>query len=84
MAKRQKAKAQNEPSQTLLARRELYLKILLLFMVALAILYGFLQGYPIVAEGQTVRGLLIGFGYGGAALLAMVGAFFINQKLRKM
>ena len=63
-------------------RRNLLLSLVWGFVVIVAILFGYSHGYPLVAAGQTMQGILIGLAYGGGALLAIVFALFLNRKLR--
>jgi hypothetical protein len=63
-------------------RRNLLLGLVWTFVVVVAVLFGYSHGYPLVAAGQIVQGILVGFAYGGGALLAILVAFFVNRKLR--
>jgi hypothetical protein len=67
---------------TLMKRRSLLLTLLWAFVAVIAVLYGYSHGYPVVAAGQTMRGILTGLAYGGGAFMAILVAFFINRKLR--
>ncbi len=83
MAKRRsKQVTPAEQQATLLKRRNMLLGILWAFVVVVAILYGYSHGYPLVAAGQTVQGILVGLAYGVGALLAVMIAFYLNRKLR--
>ena len=79
MAKRQPKKP-NE--NNLLNRRTLLLRLGWTFVIIISVLFGYSYGYPIVAEGEPVRGFLIGLAYGGGALIAILISFFLNRKLR--
>ena len=80
MAKRQpKNKSQAEEFEK---RRALIVKLLWAFVVIICVLFGYSYGYPIVAEGQPVKGILIGLAYGAGALMAILISFFLNQKLK--
>lgn len=80
MAKRQsKQKDQNEALEK---RRSLLLKIFWGFVIAACGLFGYSYGYPIVAEGEIVKGILTGLAYGGGALIAILISFFLNRKLK--
>jgi TRAP-type C4-dicarboxylate transport system permease small subunit len=80
MAKRQpKNKNQAEEFEK---RRALIVKLLWAFVVIICVLFGYSYGYPIVAEGQPVKGILIGLAYGAGALMAILISFFLNQKLK--
>lgn len=83
MAKRRpKQLTFEEQRAAFIKRRNLLLTLLWGFVVLVAALFGYSHGYPLVAAGQTVQGFLIGFAYGGGALLAILIAFFLNRKLR--
>ncbi|MCL4297688.1 MAG: hypothetical protein KJ077_18245 [Anaerolineae bacterium] len=83
MAKRRPTQLTPEQRHTaLMKRRNLLLAIVWAFVVIVAVLYGYSHGYPLVAAGQTIQGVLIGMAYGGGALLAILIAFFLNRKLR--
>ncbi len=80
MAKRQpKQKDQKEAS---IKRRTLFMKLIWGFIIIISGLFGYSYGYPIVAEGEVVKGILTGLAYGGGALMAILISFFLNQKLR--
>ena len=83
MAKRRsKQLTPEEKRAALMKRRNLLLAIVWGFIVVIAGLYGYSHGYPLVAAGQTVQGILVGLAYGGGALLLIVVALFLNRKLR--
>lgn len=83
MAKRRSKKLTPARQQVALTqRRNMLLGILWAFVVIIAVLFGYFNGYPIVAAGQTFQGILVGLLYGGGALLALVFAFYLNRKLR--
>lgn len=71
-----------EQHAALLKRRNMLLGILWVFIAVVAILYGYSHGYPLVAAGQTVQGILVGLAYGVGALLAVMIALYLNRKLR--
>lgn len=83
MAKRRPTQLTPEQQHAaLMKRRNLLLAIIWTFVVVVAVLYGYSHGYPLVAAGQTIQGVLIGMAYGGGALLAILIALFLNRKLR--
>ena len=83
MAKRRsKQLTPEEKRAALMKRRNLLLAIVWVFIVIIAGLYGYTHGYPLVAAGQTMQGILVGLAYGGGALLLIVIALFLNRKLR--
>ncbi len=80
MAKRQPKQSNQQEKWE--KRRALILKLCWAFVVIISALFGYTYGYPIVAEGQIVKGILTGLAYGGGALLAILISFFLNRKLR--
>jgi Na+/H+ antiporter NhaC len=80
MAKRQ-PKYQNE-EEALEKRRVLLLKVLWAVIIIVCILFGYSYGYPIVAQGEVAKGILIGLAYGGGALFVLAVSYFLNRKLR--
>lgn len=83
MAKRRPTQLTPEQQHAaLMKRRNLLLAIVWTFVMVVAVLYGYSHGYPLVAAGQTIQGVLIGIAYGGGALLAILIALFLNRKLR--
>jgi predicted MFS family arabinose efflux permease len=83
MAKRRpKQLTPEEQHAALMKRRNLLLGILWTFVTIIAVLFGYSHGYPLVAAGQTIQGILVGLAYGVGALLAIMVAFFLNRKLR--
>jgi hypothetical protein len=83
MAKRRpKQLTPEQQNNALMKRRNLLLILVWAFVIVVAALYGYTQGYPLVAAGQTMQGILTGLAYGGGALLAILTAFFLNRKLR--
>jgi hypothetical protein len=80
MAKRQSK--QKKQVEALEKRRVLIVRILWVFVVIVCILFGNSYGYPIVAQGQVVKGFLIGLAYGGGAFWAILVSYFLNQKLK--
>lgn len=58
------------------------MKLIWGFIIIISGLFGYSYGYPIVAEGEVVKGILTGLAYGGGALMAILISFFLNQKLR--
>ncbi len=83
MAKRRR---KTEQKQTVVdfayTHRSGLLKLLWALVIGISALFGYLQGYPLVQDGQVGYGILIGLLYGGGALLAILGAFYINRKLK--
>jgi hypothetical protein len=83
MAKRRPKQLTPEQQRAaLMKRRNLLLAIVWVFIIIIAGLYGYSHGYPLVAAGQTMQGILVGLAYGGGALLLIVVALFLNRKLR--
>lgn len=80
MAKRQSK--QKDQQQALEKRRELLLKLFWGIVIIVCGLFGYSYGYPLVAEGQIVKGVLIGLAYGGGALIVILVSFFLNRKLK--
>ncbi len=80
MAKRQ-PKYQNQ-TKTLEKRRGLIFKLLWAVVIIICGLFGYSYGYPLVAEGQMVKGILIGLAYSGGAFIAILISYFLNQKLK--
>jgi hypothetical protein len=80
MAKRQSKRKDRE--DTLLKRRALYTKLAWVAVGIVSLLFGISYGYPIVAKGELVRGILTGLGYGGGAFLAILISLFLNRKLK--
>ncbi|HXV43380.1 MAG TPA: hypothetical protein VEC96_09975 [Anaerolineae bacterium] len=83
MAKRRPKQLTPEQQRAaLMKRRNLLWAIVWVFIIIIAGLYGYSHGYPLVAAGQTMQGILVGLAYGGGALLLIVIALFLNRKLR--
>lgn len=82
MAKRRLQPSNQQPQSALMKRRNLVLALLWVIIAVVAAFYGYSHGYPLVAAGQTMQGILIGLTYGGGAFLAIVLALFLNRKLR--
>ena len=80
MAKRQPKQTNQEKSW--MQRRSFFLKLGWALVIIISALFGYTYGYPIVAEGQVLKGILVGLAYGGGALLAILISFFLNRKLR--
>lgn len=80
MAKRQSK--QKEQAEALEKRRVLIVRILWTAVVIFCILFGYGYASPLVAEGQVVKGILLGLAYGGGALLAIGISYFLNRKLK--
>lgn len=80
MAKRQ-PKHDNKYEQ-LMKRRALFLKLGWFFVIIISAMFGYSYGYPIVVEGQLLKGILVGLAYGGGAFSAILISFFLNRKLR--
>jgi Na+/H+ antiporter NhaC len=80
MAKRQ-PKHQTE-EEALEKRRALLIKVLWAIVIIVCILFGYSYGYPIVAQGDVAKGILIGLAYGGGALFVLLISYFLNRKLR--
>jgi hypothetical protein len=71
-----------EQAEAFEKRRLLLLKLVWGFIFILSVLYGYSHGYPIAAQGEVVRGVLIGLAYGGGAFILIGVALFLNRKLR--
>ena len=83
MAKRRLNQLSPEQQQTALMKRRNFLMVLVwTILIIIAGLFGYSHGYPLVAAGQTMQGILQGLAYGGGALLAILMALFLNRKLR--
>lgn len=82
MAKRRLQPSNQQPQSALMKRRNLLWTLLWIMIAVIAALYGYSHGYPLVAAGQTMKGILIGLAYGGGAFLAVVVAMFLNRKLK--
>jgi len=80
MAKRQ-PKYQNE-EEALEERRALLTKVLWAVIIVVCVLFGYSYGYPVVAQGEIAKGVLIGLAYGGGALFVLLVSYFLNRKLR--
>lgn len=80
MAKRQPKRINR--TEALMKRRALLLKLGWALVIIISGLFGYSYGYPIVAQGQVVKGILIGLVYGGGAFVAILISFFLNRKLR--
>jgi hypothetical protein len=61
--------------------RLLFLKIVWGVVIGVCVLFGCTYGYPLVEDGQVVKGILIGLVYGGGAFMAILISFSLNQKL---
>jgi sulfite exporter TauE/SafE len=80
MAKRQ---SKNKDLATSSAEwRARLIKLLWGFVIIICVFFGYSYGYPLVAEGQIVKGILTGLAYGAGALIAILLSFFLNRKLR--
>ncbi len=71
-----------EQHAALLKRRTLLLKLIWGVLILICILFGYSQGYPIVVEGDLIRGVLVGLVYGGGAFILLLVALFLNRKLK--
>lgn len=80
MAKRQ-PNYQNQ-EEALEKRRALLLKLLWTIIIIVCVLFGYSYGYPIVAQGELAKGILIGLAYGGGAFIVLLISYFLNRKLR--
>ena len=80
MAKRQ-PKFQNE-EEALEKRRVLLVKVLWAVVIVVCVLFGYSYGYPVAAQGEVAKGILIGLAYGGGALFVLLVSYFLNRKLR--
>ncbi len=83
MAKRKSTQpTAEEKQQAQLKRRSLLLKLMAGVILILVILYGYSNAYPLINAGQFWWGILIGVVYGGGALGLILGAFYLNRKMR--
>ncbi|GAB4424409.1 MAG: hypothetical protein Kow0031_03400 [Anaerolineae bacterium] len=83
MAKRRRKTQEKQTIyQWAYAHRSGLLKLFWGLVIGISALFGYLQGYPLVQAGQVGYGLLIGLLYGGGAFLAILGAFYLNRKLK--
>lgn len=80
MAKRKSKQGQQQESSE--KRRAIFIKIGWGLVVGVSILFGYSYGYPLVAEGEVVRGILTGLAYGGGALMALLVSLYLNRKLK--
>ncbi|RME73815.1 MAG: hypothetical protein D6784_11240 [Chloroflexi bacterium] len=62
--------------------RKQWQRILWAIVIIICILFGYSYGYPVVAAGETGRGILVGLAYGGGAFIAVSVSYFLNQKLK--
>jgi len=83
MAKRRRRQTNQTKLYTFLTeRRVLLLRLGWVLIIVICTFFGYTNGYPIVAEGQTLKGILIGLAYGGGAFMAIVISLFLNRKLK--
>jgi hypothetical protein len=83
MAKRRSTRPTlEEQHAALLKRRALLLKLVWGALILICILFGYSRGYPIAVEGDLIRGVLVGVAYGGGAFILVLGALFLNRKLK--
>ena len=80
MAKR-KSKRTSQ-TEMLQKRRALLIKLGGVLVVGLSILFGYSHAYPLLTQGEIVKGMLTGVVYGGGALLAILVSVFLNRKLK--
>lgn len=80
MAKRQPKQTHEE--EQLLKYRPLVLKLTWGVVLIISVLFGYFNGYPVAAQGQIGKGILIGLAYGGGALLVILISVFLNRKLK--
>ncbi|MEW5956621.1 MAG: hypothetical protein AB1801_02775 [Chloroflexota bacterium] len=71
-----------DQAQVLENRRAMLLRLFWAVVVLICVLFGYSYGFPIAAEGQVVKGILIGLAYGGGALGVILVSFFLNRKLK--
>jgi hypothetical protein len=79
MAKRSKRK---QEQFDLLQHPGLVRKIVWGVIIGVALLFGISNGYPIVAQGQVMAGIIKGLAYGGGALAILALALYVNRKLK--
>lgn len=78
---RRRSKRPNQ--EDMLAKRQALLwRLFWGVVVVISFLFGFTYGYPIAAEGDVMRGILVGLAYGGGAFLVIGVSLFLNRKLR--
>jgi Na+/H+ antiporter NhaC len=82
MAKSRSKRANQE--EMLRKRRILLQRSLWGVIIILCLFFGYTYGYPLVAEGQVVKGIATGLAYGGGAFLALAISIFLNRKLKGM
>ena len=83
MAKRRPKPQDEHKIYTFLSKYQpLLIKLAWGFVIGVCIYFGYLKGYPIVAEGRLGEGILIGLAYGGGALIAILISLFLNRKLK--
>ncbi len=83
MAKRHsKPKKQFDPMGYLREHRGMLWKLAWVFIVAVSILFGYSNGYPLVVQGRLLDGILIGTAYGAGAFAAILAAIIVNRKLK--
>lgn len=52
------------------------------FVAILCLVFGYTQGYPIVAAGEFERGILVGLAWGFGSFFAIAFSFYLNRKLK--
>jgi hypothetical protein len=83
MAKRKSTQPTPEQRQAaLIKRRELLLKLVWAIIAVVIILYGYTKAYPLVVSGQLWWGIFMGLAYSGGALLLILGALYLNRKMK--
>jgi hypothetical protein len=83
MAKRRRNKSREPWLYQLFEKNRAHLpKVFWAVTVILSIWFGYTRGYPIVAQGETWNGIMIGLAYGGGAFIAISISYYLNRKLK--
>jgi hypothetical protein len=83
MAKRRQKSEQNYKIYNFVTENKTLVRNLLwAFVIIVCVLFGYSYGYPLVAQGQIIKGILTGLAYGGGAFAAILVSFFFNRKLK--
>jgi hypothetical protein len=83
MAKRKSTQPTPAEKQAALERRRsLLIKVMAGVVIVLVVLYGYTKAYPLIMEGQLWWGIFMGIIYGGGALVLILGAFYLNRKMK--
>lgn len=80
MAKR--AKRKQKQLMSLIHQPGLVQKIVWSVIVGVAVLFGLSNGYPVVAQGQIMEGVIKSLIYGGGAFAVLALSLYINRKAK--